>query len=163
MPRGRWGGGGVSHGSFLLFLPLPFLLPPQPRVKERKKPPRTRACSGGRKHTHLFAASQPKPLRSSRHTAARSRARCREPILQRKKSVTSRFFLFVTSVTSPLYTFRLEGGKMAEERTLKIMSGAYIGCPVSRYGGQRPCQNRGSSARTATRANTPGRARWRRV
>ena len=158
MPRGRWGGGGVSHGSFLLFLPLPFLLPPQPRVKERKKPPRTRACSGGRKHTHLFAASQPKPLRSSRHTAARSRARCREPILQRKKSVTSRFFLFVTSVF--LY---LSFGGRENGRGAKIMSGAYIGCPVSRYGGQRPCQNRGSSARTATRANTPGRARWRRV
>ena len=43
------------------------------------------------------------------------------------------------------------------------MSDTCIGCPVSRYGGQRPCQNRGASARTATRAETPGRVGWRRA
>ena len=43
------------------------------------------------------------------------------------------------------------------------MSGAYIGCPVSRYGGQRPCQNHGASARTDTRTKTPGRVGWRRA
>ena len=36
------------------------------------------------------------------------------------------------------------------------MSETRIGCPVSRYGGQRPCQNHGASARTATRTKTPG-------
>jgi len=43
------------------------------------------------------------------------------------------------------------------------MSEPRIGCPVRRCGGQRSCQNHDASARTATRAETPGRVGWRRT
>ena len=43
------------------------------------------------------------------------------------------------------------------------MSETRIGCPMRRCGGQRSGQNHDASARTATRAETPGRVGWRRA
>jgi hypothetical protein len=43
------------------------------------------------------------------------------------------------------------------------MSETSIDCPMRRCGGQRSGQNHDASARTATRAETPGRVGWRRA